>query len=268
MYEHSLQAAEWIKAHCSQQPEIAVVLGSGLGALADAMTDRQVIPYREIPHFPVSTVEGHNGNLVFGRLGGRHIMVMQGRFHYYEGYSMKELAVPIRTMKLLGIKTLLLSNAAGGLNPDYQIGDIMVLEDHINLFPENPLRGKNDERIGPRFPDMTEVYSKRLRDLFDQVARENHIKLQHGVFVGWQGPSFETPAEYRMLHLLGADAVSMSTVPEAIIARHAGLDVFGISVITNVAKAREENSHQEVQDAAGMAQPRMTLLFRELISRM
>ncbi|MBQ9201886.1 MAG: purine-nucleoside phosphorylase [Bacteroidales bacterium] len=268
MYEHSLQAAEWIKRHCPKRPEIAVVLGSGLGALVNDMTEIQVIPYREIPHFPVSTVEGHNGNLVFGRLGDKEVMVMQGRFHYYEGYSMKELAVPIRTMKLLGIKTLLLSNAAGGLNPDYRIGDIMVLQDHINLFPENPLRGKNDDRIGPRFPDMTEVYSKRLRNLADQVAEEYHIKLQRGVFVGWQGPSFETPAEYRMLRSLGADAVSMSTVPEAIIARHAGLEVFGISVITNVAQAGEENSHKEVQDAAGMAQPRMTLLFKELISKL
>lgn len=216
----------------------------------------------------MSTVEGHAGKLIFGKLGGKDIMAMEGRFHFYEGYSMKEVTFPERVMYELGIETLFVSNAAGGMNPDFKIGDLMVIDDHINFFPEHPLRGKNFP-TGPRFPDMHEAYDKGLRDLADQIAREEGIRLAHGVYIGVQGPTFETPAEYRMFRSFGAHAVGMSTVPEVIVARHCGIKVFGISVITDLGGFDDpvEVSHEEVQIAANAAQPIMTEIMRQMIKR-
>lgn len=216
----------------------------------------------------MSTVEGHAGKLIFGKLGGKDIMAMEGRFHFYEGYSMKEVTFPERVMYELGIETLFVSNAAGGMNPDFKIGDLMVIDDHINFFPEHPLRGKNFP-TGPRFPDMHEAYDKGLRDLADQIAREEGIRLVHGVYIGVQGPTFETPAEYRMFRSFWAHAVGMSTVPEVIVARHCGIKVFGISVITDLGGFDDpvEVSHEEVQIAANAAQPIMTEIMRQMIKR-
>ena len=213
-------------------------------------------------------MEGHAGKLIFGRLGGKDIMAMEGRFHFYEGYSMKEVTFPVRVMYELGIDTLFVSNASGGMNPAFHIGDIMVITDHLNLFPEHPLRGKNVP-TGPRFPDMHEAYDHTLIDLADSIAREKGITLQHGVYTGVQGPTFETPSEYRMYHLLGGDAVGMSTVPEVIVARHCGIRVFGVSVITDLGgfDTPVEVNHEEVQQAAAAAQPKMTAIMREMIAR-
>ena len=217
---------------------------------------------------PVSTVEGHSGKLIFGKLGGKDIMAMQGRFHFYEGYSMKEVTFPVRVMYELGIKTLFVSNAAGGMNPEFKIGDLMIINDHINFFPEHPLNGKNFP-TGPRFPDMHETYDHELIALADKIAKEKNIKVAHGVYVGVQGPTFETPAEYRMYHILGGDAVGMSTVPEVIVAHHCGIKTFGISIITDLGGFDNpvEVSHEEVQIAANAAQPVMTEIMREMIRR-
>ena len=214
----------------------------------------------------MSTVEGHAGKLIFGKLGGKDIMAMEGRFHYYEGYDLKEVTFPERVMYELGIETLFVSNASGGMNPNFVIGDLMIIDDHINFFPEHPLRGKNFP-TGPRFPDMHEAYDKNLRDLADTIAREKSIRVVHGVYVGVQGPTFETPAEYRMYHRLGGDAVGMSTVPEVIVARHCGIKVFGMSIITDLGLEGQpvEVSHEEVQEAANKAQPLMTEIMREII---
>ena len=243
-------------------------MGTGLGQLASEITDKYEFPYSEIPNFPVSTVEGHAGKLIFGKLGGKDIMAMEGRFHYYEGYDMKEVTFPERVMFELGIETLFVSNASGGMNPDFVIGDLMIIDDHINFFPEHPLRGKNFP-TGPRFPDMHEAYDKNLRDLADTIARKKSIRVVHGVYVGVQGPTFETPAEYRMYHRLGGDAVGMSTVPEVIVARHCGIKVFGMSIITDLGLEGQpvEVSHEEVQEAANKAQPLMTEIMREIIKR-
>ena len=243
-------------------------MGTGLGQLASEITDKYEFPYSEIPNFPVSTVEGHAGKLIFGKLGGKDIMAMKGRFHYYEGYDMKEVTFPERVMFELGIETLFVSNASGGMNPDFVIGDLMIIDDHINFFPEHPLRGKNFP-TGPRFPDMHEAYDKNLRDLADTIAREKSIRVVHGVYVGVQGPTFETPAEYRMYHRLGGDAVGMSTVPEVIVVRHCGIKVFGMSIITDLGLEGQpvEVSHEEVQEAANKAQPLMTEIMREIIKR-
>ena len=249
-------------------PETAIILGSGLGKLIDEITDKYEINYTDIPHFPVSTVEGHSGKLIFGKLGDKDIMAMQGRFHFYEGYSMKEVTFPVRVMRELGIKTLFVSNAAGGMNPDFEIGDLMIITDHINFFPEHPLRGKNIE-YGPRFPDMSEAYNKELIRKANEIAAEKRIKVQHGMYIGTQGPTYETPAEYKMFRILGADAVGMSTVPEVIVANHCGIRVFGISVITDLGVEGKivEVTHEDVQKAADQAQPLMTTIMRELINR-
>ena len=249
-------------------PETAIILGSGLGKLVDEITDKYEINYTDIPHFPVSTVEGHSGKLIFGKLGDKDIMAMQGRFHFYEGYSMKEVTFPVRVMRELGIKTLFVSNAAGGMNPDFEIGDLMIITDHINFFPEHPLRGKNIE-YGPRFPDMSEAYNKELIRTANEIAAEKGIKVQHGIYIGTQGPTYETPAEYKMFRILGADAVGMSTVPEVIVANHCGIRVFGISVITDLGVEGKivEVTHEDVQKAADQAQPLMTTIMRELINR-
>ncbi len=249
-------------------PETAIILGTGLGQLASEITDSYEFPYQDIPNFPVSTVEGHAGKLIFGKLGGKDIMAMDGRFHYYEGYSMKEVTFPERVMYELGIKTLFVSNASGGMNPAFSIGDLMIINDHINFFPEHPLHGPNFP-TGPRFPDMHEAYDHNLIALADEIAKEQGVKLQHGVYVGVQGPTFETPAEYHMYRILGGDAVGMSTVPEVIVARHCGIKVFGISIITDLGgfDVPVQVSHEEVQKAAKGAEPKMTEIMREMIRR-
>ncbi len=269
MIEKINQTAEYIRSKVSDMPKTAIILGTGLGALVDHIEEKQYIPYSEIPNFPISTVEGHSGNLIFGKLGNKKVMAMQGRFHFYEGYDMKTVTFPIRVMKALGIKTLFVSNAAGGMNPEFIIGDIMIITDHINLFPEHPLRGKNYSELGPRFPDMSEAYSKRLIKHATEIANEKGIRVMHGVYVGTQGPTFETPAEYKYFHIIGGDAVGMSTVPEVIVARHSGIEVFGVSVITDlgVDGIVEEVSHEEVQKAAQKAQPKMMEIMTELVNR-
>jgi purine-nucleoside phosphorylase len=239
-----------------------------LGSLVNEITDKYEISYESIPNFPVSTVEGHSGKLIFGKLGNKEILAMQGRFHFYEGYAMTEVTFPVRVMRELGIKTLFVSNAAGGMNPDFEIGDLMIITDHINFFPEHPLRGKNIP-YGPRFPDMSEAYSKELIRKANEIATEKGIKVQHGIYIGTQGPTYETPAEYKMFRILGADAVGMSTVPEVIVANHCGIQVFGISVITDLGVEGKivQVTHEEVQKAADAAQPLMTTIMRELINR-
>ncbi|MBR7167099.1 MAG: purine-nucleoside phosphorylase [Bacteroidaceae bacterium] len=268
MLEKIKQTAEYLKARMTTNPETAIILGTGLGSLVNEITDKYEIKYEDIPNFPLSTVEGHSGKLIFGKLGDKEIMAMQGRFHYYEGYSMKEVTFPVRVMRELGIKTLFVSNAAGGMNPDFVIGDLMIITDHINMFPEHPLRGKNIE-YGPRFPDMSKTYSPELIAMAKEIAAEKGIRVVEGVYLGTQGPTFETPAEYVMFHRMGGDAVGMSTVPEVIVARHCGIRVFGISVITDLGLEGVvvEVSHEEVQKAADEAQPRMTTIFREIVNR-
>lgn len=268
MLQKIQETAAFLKEKMYTSPETAIILGTGLGSLVHEITDKYEISYKDIPNFPVSTVEGHSGKLIFGKLGEKDIMAMQGRFHFYEGYSMKEVTFPIRVMRELGIKTLFVSNASGGTNPDFEIGDLMIIRDHINLFPEHPLRGKNID-YGPRFPDMSDAYSAELIEQALEIAREKGIKVQQGVYLGTQGPTFETPSEYKMFHILGADAVGMSTVPEVIVANHCGIRVFGVSVITDLGVEGKivEVSHEEVQKAADEAQPRMTTIMRELINR-
>lgn len=268
MLEKIQETAAFLKGKMHTHPETAIILGTGLGSLVNEITEKYEIGYETIPNFPVSTVEGHSGKLIFGKLGNKDIMAMQGRFHFYEGYAMKEVTFPIRVMKELGIKTLFVSNAAGGMNPDFEIGDLMIITDHINFFPEHPLRGKNIP-YGPRFPDMSEAYNKNLILQADQIAIEKGIKIQHGVYIGTQGPTYETPAEYKMFRILGADAVGMSTVPEVIVANHCGIRVFGISVITDLGVEGKivEVTHEDVQKAADAAQPLMTTIMRELINR-
>ena len=266
MLEQIQETAAFLRGKMHTQPETAIILGTGLGSLANEITEKYEIAYKDIPHFPLSTVEGHSGKLIFGKLGQKDIMAMQGRFHYYEGYTMQQVTFPVRVMRELGIKTLFVSNAAGGMSPDFSIGDLMIITDHINFFPEHPLHGKNIP-YGPRFPDMSEAYDRELIKKADKIAAEKGIKVQHGVYVGVQGPTFETPAEYRMYHILGGDAVGMSTVPEVIVANHCGIRVFGISVITDLGVEGKivEVSHEEVQKAADAAQPKMTEIMRELI---
>ena len=268
MYEKIQETASWLKERMTTSPETAIILGTGLGQLATEITDSYEFSYKDIPNFPVSTVEGHAGKLIFGKLGGKDIMAMEGRFHYYEGYSMKEVTFPIRVMYELGIKTLFVSNASGGMNPEFKIGDLMIITDHINFFPEHPLRGKNIP-YGPRFPDMSEAYNRELIRQADRIAAEKGIKVQHGIYIGTQGPTYETPAEYKMFRILGADAVGMSTVPEVIVANHCGIRVFGISVITDLGVEGKivEVTHEDVQKAADAAQPLMTTIMRELINR-
>ena len=236
--------------------------------MVNEITERYEIEYKDIPNFPLSTVEGHSGKLIFGKLGNKEIMAMQGRFHFYEGYSMKEVTFPVRVMRELGIKTLFVSNAAGGMDPNFIIGDLMIITDHINFFPEHPLRGKNIP-YGDRFPDMSAAYDKKLIAMAKEIAAVKGIRVVEGIYLGTQGPTFETPAEYRMFHRMGGDAVGMSTVPEVIVARHCGIRVFGISVITDlgVEGIVVECSHEEVQKAADEAQPKMTTIFREIVNR-
>lgn len=268
MLKEIQEAADYIKSQFSEQPLIGIILGTGLGGLVNEIEIEKSIPYEQIPHFPLSTVEGHSGRFIIGKINGISVVAMQGRFHYYEGYEMKKVTFPARVMKVAGIRTLFVSNASGGLNKTYKVGDIMIINDHINMFGTNPLIGPNMNEFGPRFPDMSETYSKRLINKALEIGKRNNIELKQGVYVGTTGPSFETPAEYRMFRLLGADAVGMSTVPEVIVAHHAGMEIFGISIITNVGTAdiiTEEASHEDVQKVASAAEPLMTKVIKELV---
>lgn len=261
------ETVSFIRAAYAHTPVVGIVLGSGLGNLVAEMKVEKEIPYSDLPHFPVSTVEGHSGKMIFGELGGKKVLAMAGRFHYYEGYSASEVAYPVRVMKMLGVETLLLSNAAGGMNLDFEVGDLMIIRDQISLFTVNPLIGKNESQLGPRFPDMSEPYNKSLIEKALAIAAEQGISVHQGVYAGVTGPTFETRAEYKMLHILGADAVGMSTVQEVIVARHMGVKVFAISVITDLGIREEENiiTHEEVLAAAGAAEPKLTAIFKQLV---
>lgn len=268
MLQKIQETADFIKKRINTSPATGIILGTGLGNLVTQLTDTREIPYEQIPNFPVSTVEGHSGKLIFGKLGNVDVLAMQGRFHYYEGYNMKEVTFPVRVMNALGIKNLLVSNASGGMHPDFEIGDLMIITDHINLFPEHPLRGKNYKELGTRFPDMSEAYSKELIAKAKAIAIRNNIRVVEGVYVGTTGPTFETPAEYKYFHIIGGDAVGMSTVPEVIVANHAGMNVFGISIITDLGVQGKivEVTHEEVQEIGNKAQPLMTQIMKELVA--
>ncbi len=267
MLDKIKETAAFILKTTGFNPEVGIILGTGLGGLVNEIEITFRLPYQEIPNFPVSTVEGHQGNLIFGTLGGKNVVAMQGRFHFYEGYGMKEVTFPVRVMKFLGIKTLVVSNASGGLNPTFKVGDLMIINDHINLFPEHPLRGKNDATLGVRFPDMSETYCKNLIKQALEIAASNNIAVRQGVYVGLQGPTFETPSEYKYLRVIGGDAVGMSTVPEIIVARHMNLPCFAISIITDSGVPGEivEVTHEDVQKVASEAEPKMTLIIKELV---
>jgi purine-nucleoside phosphorylase len=270
MLEKIQETTSYIRNKIDFEPEFGIVLGTGLGGLVNEIEVVSTLLYRDIPNFPVSTVKGHEGHLIFGKLGGRNVMAMQGRFHYYEGYSMQEISFPIRVMKYLGIKLLILSNAAGGVNPEYQIGDLMIIRDHINLMGSNPLIGKNDTGLGPRFPDMSDAYDKNIIRHATKIARNHSIHFQVGVYAAVTGPTFETPSEYKYIRILGADAVGMSTVPETIVARHMSLPVFAVSVISDLGVEGKivEISHDDVIDAASLVEPKMTIVIKEMIEKM
>ncbi|HCQ28947.1 MAG TPA: purine-nucleoside phosphorylase [Flavobacteriales bacterium] len=267
MLQQIQETASYLKTKTNENPKVGIVLGTGLGGLVDDIEITHKIPYTEIPNFPVSTVKGHGGNLIFGKIKGVDIVAMQGRFHYYEGYTMQQTVFPIRVMKFLGIEYLLLSNASGGVNPDFEIGDIMLINDHINLMPDNPLRGQNFEELGPRFPDMSEPYSKMLLDLAHIKAKELNINVKEGVYVALPGPTYETPSEYKYVRIVGGDAVGMSTVPEAIVANHMSIPCFAASVITDLGVPGKivEISHEEVQEIAAAAEPKLSHLIQEMI---
>ena len=267
MWELVQETVSYIKERVDFTPEYGVILGSGLGSFTDEIKVEFTLPYNEIPNFPVSTVQGHKGALVFGTIGDKKVVAMQGRFHFYEGYSMTEVTFPVRVMKFLGVEKLVVSNASGGVNPSYKVGSIVMITDHINMTPEHPLRGKNDERFGPRFVNMSEPYSRKMIAKATELAQELNIEVHEGIYLGLQGPTFETLAEYKMVKILGADCVGMSTVPEVIVARHMDLETFGISVITDM--GNEESigtiSHDEVLEAAKNAEPKVRSLIKELI---
>lgn len=264
------ESAEYILHRCGTHPTIGIILGSGLGKLADNIEDAVIIPYKNIPHFKSSTAIGHKGNLIIGQLGGKTVMAMQGRFHYYEGYTMQEVTYPVRVMYAMGIKKLMVSNAAGGINPNFRVGDLMLITDHINLMP-NPLIGKNIDKIGPRFPDMTRAYDPTLQQIAKDTATALGITLKQGTYVAGTGPTFETPAEYKFFGIIGGDAVGMSTVPEVTVARHCGIDVLGMSVISNEAHTITEktlNDGNDVIVAADKAADKMTQLFTNIIKQL
>lgn len=268
MWEKVQQTVSYIKAETNNfTPEYGVILGSGLGSFTDDIDIAFTLPYTQIPNFPVSTVEGHKGALVFGTIGGKKVVAMQGRFHFYEGYDMKEVTFPVRVMKFIGVEKLVVSNASGGVKASYHVGSIVLINDHVNMMPEHPLRGKNDSRFGPRFVNMSEPYSRKMIAKTKEIAAALNIEVQDGVYMGLQGPTFETISEYRMVKAMGADCVGMSTVPEVIVARHMELETFGISVITDM--GNEENiqsiTHDEVLEAARKAEPMVRSLIKELI---
>lgn len=251
----------------NQKPEAGIILGTGLGGLVKEIEINHSISYEDIPNFPVSTVEGHSGRLIFGELGGKSVVAMQGRFHFYEGYPMQKVTFPVRVMKSLGIKNLIVSNASGGVNPDFEIGDLMILNDHINLIP-NPLIGHNDNELGPRFPDMSEPYCPDMIAKAEKIAKKNNIKVQKGIYVAVTGPTLETPAEYRYFRIIGGDTIGMSTVPEVVVARHMEIPCFAISVITDlgVPGKIKKVTHEDVQAVAEVTEPKLTLIIKELIS--
>ena len=268
MLEQIKATAEYIRSQINEfAPEVGIILGTGLGGLAESIDVKYSIEYSTIPNFPVSTVEGHKGRLIFGILGGKQVVAMQGRFHYYEGYTMQQVTFPVRVMKLLGIKTLFVSNASGGINTSFRTGDLMIITDHINLMP-NPLIGKNMAELGPRFPDMHNCYYKDLIAMATDIAAEHNIKLQYGVYVGGTGPTFETQAEYRYFKAIGGDTAGMSTVPEVIVARHMSIPVFGVSVITNCGLSDELGDHEDVQRQGAKAAEKMKTLFIEMVSKL
>ncbi len=268
MLDKLKETANFIVEATKTQAKVGIILGTGLGGLVDEIEVECELDYGQILHFPISTVDGHQGKLIFGKLGGKDIVAMQGRFHFYEGYDMNVVTYPIRVLKLIGIETLIVSNASGGLNPDYVVGDIMVIEDHINMFGTNPLIGANIDELGPRFPDMSQPYDKEYIKKAFEIADENNIKLVKGVYVGTTGPTFETPAEYKMFRILGADAVGMSTVPEVIVAKHMDMKCFGVSVITDSGVPGEivEVSHEEVQEVANKVTPKLTTVIKQLLA--
>lgn len=266
MLEKIKETADYIRNKSGMTPEAGIILGTGLGGLVKEIDIKFSIPYEEIPNFPVSTVEGHQGKLIFGVLGGKNVVAMQGRFHYYEGYDIQKVVFPVRVMKFIGIHTLFVSNASGGVNPDFEIGDLMIIEDHINLIV-NPLIGKNINELGPRFPDMSDVYNRKLIEKAVKIADNNQINVKKGVYVATTGPTFETPAEYKYFRAIGGDTVGMSTVPEVIVAQHMGLKCFAISIITDLGVPGKivEITHQEVQAVAAKSEQKMTVIIKELI---
>ncbi|MDD4819563.1 MAG: purine-nucleoside phosphorylase [Flavobacteriales bacterium] len=267
MLEKIKETAQYLQKYVDEPIQWGIILGTGLGSLADEIDVRHRVSYKEIPNFPVSTVEGHHGELVFGYLGGKYVMALSGRFHFYEGYSMDKVTYPVRVMKLLGINRLVVSNAAGGINPAHEIGDIMLIEDHINMIPEHPLRGKNIDELGPRFVDMKDAYNPQMIAAVEEIAKKADIKVCKGVYLALQGPTFETQAEYSMVARLGGDAVGMSTVPEVIVARHMGIEVFGVSIITDLGLPGKmmNVSHEEVQKIGRVATPKVIFLVKELV---
>jgi purine-nucleoside phosphorylase len=259
---------DYLKGKLTKDYPFGIILGSGLGNLTKDIVVHEQIPYTEIPNFPVSTVKGHGGSLIFGELGGKYIVAMSGRFHYYEGYTMLEVTFPVRVMKYLGVDTLLISNASGGMNAAFEVGDLMILSDHIYLQPDHPLRGKNIEELGPRFPNMNYAYDPKLIEIGLGIAKANNITCHTGVYVGVQGPTFETPAEYKAFHMMGGDAVGMSTTPEVVVARHAGIRVFAISVISDMGypfDKADKVTHEFVLQKAAEAEPKMTKIITELL---
>ena len=269
MLEKFKESVAYIQSQTKVNPSVGIILGTGLGGLVKEINIIDEIPYENIPNFPVSTVESHSGKLIFGELGGKHVVAMQGRFHYYEGYSLQQVTFPVRVMKLLGIEKLFVSNASGGVNPDFEICEIMIMNDHINLFPGNPLIGKNIDEMGPRFPDMSDAYDENMIELAVQIAKENNIRVAVGCYAGMTGPTLETPSEYKYVRIIGADAVGMSTVPEVIVARHMEIPCFAISIITDlgVPGKIEKVSVQDVINVASKQEPKMTIIMKELIAR-
>lgn len=269
MLEKFKESVAYIKSQTSVNPTVGIILGTGLGGLVKEINIIDEIPYENIPNFPVSTVESHSGKLIFGELGGKHVVAMQGRFHYYEGYTLQQVTFPVRVMKLLGIEKLFVSNASGGVNPAFEIGEIMIMNDHINLFPGNPLIGKNIDEMGPRFPDMSDAYDEHMIELAVEIAKENYIRVAIGCYAGMTGPTLETPSEYKYVRIIGADAVGMSTVPEVIVARHMEIPCFAISIITDlgVPGKIEKVSVQDVINVASKQEPKMTIIMKELIAR-
>lgn len=268
MLQQIKESANFIKDTTKFTPEIGIILGTGLGGLVSEINIEHTIAYDKIPHFPLSTVEGHSGRLILGTLGGKKVIAMQGRFHFYEGYSIEKVTLPVRVMKLLGIEKLIVSNASGGVNPNFEVGDLMILEDHICLIP-NPLIGTNIEELGPRFPDMSESYDKNLIHLAEQIASENNLPVKKGVYVALTGPTLETPAEYKYMRIIGGDTVGMSTAPEVIVARHMEIPCFAMSVITDlgVEGKIKKVTHEEIQKVSEVAEPKLTLIIKELISK-
>tara|TARA_B110000240_G_scaffold178280_1_gene207555 strand:- start:389 stop:1198 length:810 start_codon:yes stop_codon:yes gene_type:complete len=268
MLQNIKESANFITEKTNFNPEIGIILGTGLGGLVSEIEIEHSLPYNEIPNFPLSTVEGHSGRLILGILGGKKVVAMQGRFHFYEGYSMEKVTFPVRVMKFLGIKNLILSNASGGVNPDYEVGDLMILEDHICLIP-NPLIGSNLDELGPRFPDMSDPYCKDMIQIAQQIASENNLPIQKGVYVALTGPTLETPAEYKYMRIIGGDTVGMSTAPEVIVARHMGIPCFAMSVITDlgVPGKIQKVTHEEIQKVSEVAEPKLTLIIKQLISK-